>query len=324
MASLRLFKRNGWYHVEYARNRSKALRTKDSEIAKAVFKEMEAEALRGRLLLFDGREDVSISEFNAIYISDPDRSELSAETLRNDTIAFTSLKDTVGDIPLKSITKDTIKKFKQIALTRMKKVSVNTYLARINAGLECAKAEGYIEQKPSIKKYKTGRSTPRPIEKDDVGAILEFAKKNEPEMYRVIKFALFTGCRRAEIVRARYEHIKGDTITVRGKGDKERAFYLLHQALPERKDKGKIFRYNHVSTLSNYFRDKIVRKIGVQARFHDLRHTAATTMLANGIDLEMVQKILGHTDIRTTQIYADILQENIQRQMSKMDGYSFE
>ena len=36
------------------------------------------------------------------------------------------------------------------------------------------------------------------------------------------------------------------------------------------------------------------------------------TMLANGIDLEMVQKILGHTDIRTTQIYADVLQENIE------------
>ena len=78
------------------------------------------------------------------------------------------------------------------------------------------------------------------------------------------------------------------------------------------------------STLSNYFRDKIVRKIGVKARFHDLRHTAATTMLANGIDLEMVQKILGHTDIRTTQVYADILQENIKRQLSKMQGFSFE
>jgi len=98
-------------------------------------------------------------------------------------------------------------------------------------------------------------------------------------MFRVINFALFTGCRRAEIVRARYEHIKGDTITVRGKGDKERSFYLLPQALPDRKKRGKIFRYQHVSTLSNYFRDKIVRKIGVKARFHDLRHTAATTML---------------------------------------------
>ncbi len=38
----------------------------------------------------------------------------------------------------------------------------------------------------------------------------------------------------------------------------------------------------------------------------------------------MVQKIFWHTDIRTTQIYADILQENIQRQMSRMQGFPFE
>lgn len=109
-----------------------------------------------------------------------------------------------------------------------------------------------------------------------------------------------------------------------GKGDKERSFYLLPQALPDRKDIGKIFRYSHVSTLSNYFRDKIVYPLELNVRFHDLRHTAATTMLANGIDLEMVQKILGHTDIRTTQLYADVLQENIEKQMQRMKGVTFE
>ena len=143
-------------------------------------------------------------------------------------------------------------------------------------------------------------------------------------MYRIINFALFTGCRRSEIVRARYEHITGETITVKGKGEKERSFLLLPQALADKKDIGKIFKYGHVSTLSNYFRDKIVRKIGVQARFHDLRHTAATTMLSNCVRLEVVQKILGHSDIRTTQIYADVLQEQIAKQMDKMKGVSFE
>jgi site-specific recombinase XerD len=39
---------------------------------------------------------------------------------------------------------------------------------------------------------------------------------------------------------------------------------------------------------------------------------------------EMVQKILGHTDIRTTQVYADILQENIAKQIQRMGDFSFE
>lgn len=324
MFRMRLFQRNGWFHVEYARNRSKALRTKDPQKAKAIFEEMEAEHLRGRLLLLDKKERLSLTDFAKIYTSDPDRSELSESTLKNDIIAITALKDVAGDIPIKLITRDTIKEFKAHSLGRMKKVSVNTYLARIKAGLEWAKAEGYLDRVPPIKKYKMARSLPRPIPQDDVKRILATAKKKDMEMYRVITFALFTGCRRAEIVRARYDHINGDTITVVGKGDKERSFYLLPQALPDRKDIGKIFKYSHVSTLSNYFRDKIVRPLGINARFHDLRHTAATTMLANGIDLEMVQKILGHTDIRTTQLYADVLQENIEKQMSKMKGVTFE
>ncbi len=48
-------------------------------------------------------------------------------------------------------------------------------------------------------------------------------------------------------------------------------------------------------------------------RFHDLRHTAATLMIANGIDLPTVQAVLGHKDIATTMRYVHLLGESIQR-----------
>ena len=81
---------------------------------------------------------------------------------------------------------------------------------------------------------------------------------------------------------------------------------------------GKIFSYCHVSTLSNYYRD-ITRAVRVKSRFHDLRHTSATMMLSKGIRLEVVQKILGHADIRTTQIYAEVLQVMLENEMKKME-----
>lgn len=321
---MRLFKRGKYFHVEYSRNRRVTLKTSDPEKAQALFEEMEKEQLRGRLLLLDKRERLSISQFIQIYIKDVDRINLSESTLQNDELSFKLLKEAIGDIPLKLITKTKIKEFKEISIKRVKSVSVNTYLRHIKAGLQWAKDEGYINKVPVIKKYKLGHRDPRPIVRDDLKKILKFAKKHEPEMYRIINFALFTGCRRSEIVKARYEHINDGYITVIGKGDKERTFDLLPQALPEIKDIGRIFKYSHVSTLSNYFRDRIVRKIGVDARFHDLRHTAATTMLAAGIDLPTVQKILGHSDIRTTQIYADVLRASVSKQMKKMKGISFE
>lgn len=322
MFEMRLFQRNGWYHVEYERNRSVSLKTKDEATALAAFEKMKES--KSTVIYLDKRERVSISDFRSIYTADPDRAQLSPSTLENDRIAFQRLEDVAGDIPLKLVSKDVIKKFKETLVLRMSKTSINSYLSHIKAGLNWAKDEDYLDTVPPIKKYKLGQALPRPIDKGDVKRILKYAKKNQPEMYRVIKFALFTGCRRAEIVRARYEHISGKNITVKGKGEKERTFLLLPQALPEKNDIGKIFKYKHVSTLSNYFRDKIVRKIGVKARFHDLRHTAGTTMLEYGIDLVTVQKILGHSDIRTTQGYADVLQQQIAKQMSKLEGVSFE
>jgi len=80
---------------------------------------------------------------------------------------------------------------------------------------------------------------------------------------------------------------------------------------------GKIFSYQHTSTVSNYYRE-ITRAAGVQSRFHDLRHTAATRMLTVGIPLEVVQKILGHKEIRTTQIYSQVVQERLKIEMEKL------
>ncbi len=158
----------------------------------------------------------------------------------------------------------------------------------------------------------------RIISPDDITKILEYSIKHQPEMNRIITFVLFTGCRRDEVVKARYEHIQDDIVTVYGKGNKIRKVPLLPQAKSVLKNQaiGKIFNFAH-STISAYFKI-IANTCGIDARFHDLRHTAATQMLKNGIKLEVIQKILGHADISTTQIYAKVLEESIIEEMKKL------
>ena len=64
---------------------------------------------------------------------------------------------------------------------------------------------------------------------------------------------------------------------------------------------------------------KIARACGIEdLNLHNLRHTAATDMLASGMGIEYVQEVLGHADISTTQIYTKILQKNLRREMQKM------
>jgi site-specific recombinase XerD len=57
---------------------------------------------------------------------------------------------------------------------------------------------------------------------------------------------------------------------------------------------------------------------GIDARLHDLRHSAATYMLASSIDIREVQAILGHAQISTTTIYADVLDAMKIRAIQKM------
>jgi len=231
------------------------------------------------------------------------------------------LIDFTGDISVDHVTSNTISNFKQSCQGRgMKPVSVNTHLRRIRAALNFAVDNGMrTESAPKIKLIKTGSALPRIIETNDLEKILATARDKKQEMFRIIQFALFTGARRNEIITARYEHIHDGSIIIYGKGNKERLIPLVDQVFEiiGKRDIGKIFSYAHTSTVSNYYRE-ITRAAGVQSRFHDLRHTAATQMLTVGIPLEVVQKILGHKEIRTTQIYSQVVQDRLKIEMEKL------
>jgi len=86
------------------------------------------------------------------------------------------------------------------------------------------------------------------------------------------------------------------------------------------KKKGPIFLQVHPDTHTHRFK-KLALKCGIEdVHFHHLRHSASTAMLEAGIDLPVIQKILGHESISTTQIYADVLDNHMIDQMKKFEG----
>ena len=159
---------------------------------------------------------------------------------------------------------------------------------------------------------------------------MRYAYRHNRPMYYWIKFALWTGCRRHEVWTLRWENVHGDDCSVIGKGDKERTIALLpmaKSAMGEPKDIGYVFiHYADIDRHTKEFK-KLVRDCGLPSdkydiTLHKLRHTAATNMLANGVRLEVVQDLLGHADISTTRIYADILGETVKRELNeKVKGF---
>jgi site-specific recombinase XerD len=59
--------------------------------------------------------------------------------------------------------------------------------------------------------------------------------------------------------------------------------------------------------------------IDKQLTHHVARHTCATYLLNNGVPIEVVQNILGHTDVKTTKIYAKMLNSTVKKEMGRIN-----
>lgn len=268
---------------------------------------------------------ITLSQAKDLYISVREqRKDLSPGTLEKDHVTLKVFSTSAGqDIFLDEITEDVIEKFKADSIERgIRKVTVNSYLGHLKAFLNHFKAKGYIGQAPPVKMLKLGHKLPRILSKKEMDLILEYSAEHDITMNRIITFALFTGCRRNEIANANYKDINDQGfIIVTGKGNKQRSVFLLpavwkilDSPLPA---SGKIFGYGNTH-ISHKFKE-ITRACGIEdLHFHLLRHTAATNMLINGIPLESVQLILGHSDISTTRIYTHIANDFLAQQMTKL------
>jgi integrase len=89
--------------------------------------------------------------------------------------------------------------------------------------------------------------------------------------------------------------------------DKEVAWELLR--LSKKKGEEPLFGVK-AGTLKDYAY-KVKRASGVDFHCHRLRHTLATRLLAKGVAIDVVQKVLGHASINTTRRYAETLPEKI-------------
>lgn len=154
---------------------------------------------------------------------------------------------------------------------------------------------------------------------------------NEIRDYCILTLFLNCGLRVGELVGLNVQNVRDDTLRVLGKGNKERQLYLNEACLsalaeylairlqpkddPRHKDA--LFVSRNKTRLTTRAVENIVQKAVTQAGLdpsyspHKLRHTAATLMLNNGVDIRTLQDVLGHENLGTTQIYTHISDANM-------------
>lgn len=155
--------------------------------------------------------------------------------------------------------------------------------------------------------------------------------KNSNRDYCILTLFLNCGLRISELVGLNTTDVRGDQLRVLGKGNKERMLYLndacqraLTDWLDERSAMTLVDQNALFVTLQNRRRistaavHKLVKKHlsaagldSTQYSSHKLRHTAATLMLQNGVDVRTLQEVLGHDHLNTTQIYTHVDNEDL-------------
>jgi site-specific recombinase XerD len=174
---------------------------------------------------------------------------------------------------------------------------------------------------PKIKK-----SLPKYLDlEESVNLLASVDGENYARDYCILTLFLNCGLRISELVGLNLSDIRDDQLRVLGKGNKERILYLndackqaISDYMVERMaitaiDKNALFLSNRRTRISRSTVNWLVKKHlstagldSTQYSSHKLRHTAATLMLQNGVDVRTLQEVLGHDHLNTTQIYTHV------------------
>lgn len=188
----------------------------------------------------------------------------------------------------------------------------------------------YFEKNPAEKLTtpKVKKRHPVYLTLEEAIRLIEVAADQDNKFFKYRDIAILvtfltTGIRLSELTGLDVGSIRDGKFNVIGKGDKERTVYMtescqeaIHQYLQVRpivQDENALFlssRKQRMSTRAVQHRiDHFLEKAGFDTSVystHKLRHTAATLMYKEGVDIRTLQRILGHASLATTQIYTHV------------------
>lgn len=214
--------------------------------------------------------------------------------------------------------------FKALSVTANKR-TLNRKLSALNSFLDFCHRSQFDFKLSKFRLSKVPKTLPHYLPFESIMSALEGVDRSNwmgMRDYALMLFLYATGTRISECLSVEEDDIEGEWLRVRhAKGEKERYIPIAHEALralrayqdacPSVKKRSLWlnYRYEPLSRVSAF---KITQKyLGVSP--HALRHSYATGLILGGADLRVVQELLGHSSLLTTQIYTHVQKHNLQQ-----------
>ncbi len=326
LKNMRLFKRGEIWYVQLSRTRKKSLRTTNKAEALKAFKEIQRAAILKKLIEYD--KTISLGNFIEKYLEYSEQF-LAENTTRITKNAFKFLTQIIEvSTPLNMISQNDIKDFITFRLNQqVSKTTINIDLRHLKAAFGKAVEWGFIKKNTlaNIKLFKIKKSNPRFLTKEDVEKVRQTIQ--DERWRQLFDFYVYTGARRSEVLSLEWKDITNKFVIFRTtKEGKERKVPIcpqLNKTIKKMKGQrtkiGKVFYNFNDKYVSKKF-TKILTEAGFKGyRLHDLRHTFASLLIMEGIDLLTVKTMLGHSDIAVTQIYTHLTTKHLENAVKKIN-----
>ncbi len=325
-------KRSEWWITYYYRDPSGIARRKREKIgpnkrmAELALAKRQTEIVEGKFLDRRRYHDISFAEFSKRF---EDQYLRFNPFYRNHRYTLNILREFFGSRCLTTISAFDVARFKTFLLSRTTNrgkpptlATFNRYIALLKTTLNKAVEWKCIPLNPlkGLSKEREVIADIHPLTIEEKQKLLNAAKEYGKEIFSLLTLALNTGFRRGNLLRLMTDGrmlTEGVARAAVRKGGRPKEIYIPLNAaakeavnllgkkegellFPPRKRKSAEWKFYKI------WRD-ILKRAGLRGvRFHDLRHTFAMDLLDAGVNVRVVQELLGHSSLRTTERYLHI------------------
>ncbi len=267
------------------------------------------------------------------YIAILQQKRYSQNTIKTYTHYFDEFRAYFSEYDLKTITPEQINEY-ILELIRKRNISPSQQNQRISAiKFYYEKVLGKTKQVYNIERPILGRSLPDILSKEEIKKVFENTANLKHKC--ILEIIYSSGLRRSEILNLKPADIDSNRMLIKirgGKGKKDRYSLLADGVLKDLRAYFKAFQPKEWlfegPNKRQYSSSSVVRilktsakKAGISRRvhIHMLRHSFATHLLEQGTNLRVIQDLLGHEDIKTTEIYTHVSKLEMQKVINPID-----
>jgi len=325
-----LYKRNnGYYYIYYSSSNGKiqAKSTKEKMKSQALkYLSTFEKELKGRPQNDLPKKPLGLFKFEFLRYSEMIR---TAKTIKAYQSTFKYFEKMYSNKTIDSFTNNDIRNYLEAQLTKRSIYSARKDLINIKSFFRYALERKYIKENPciGIKQYKIPEKQPIYFSKEEYDKLLSVIE--DKEMKDLVITAANTGLRLMELLNLSWKQINIsrrsiilDNSTHITKSKRIRTIPINNNILniliemKSNSKSDKVFSYegrNADIYTSIAFKKYVIKaELNPKLHFHSLRHSFASWLIQSGISIYIVSKLLGHSDIKTTEIYSHLRNDDLQ------------